>query len=334
MYTSNLKRNDFFVVSVNNENQLLVRRPFSKKIEVVPGEFKVERNNLIYEVDKSFSSPYSLPDKIKFRGRWSLDKDHNLVFYISGEEKKNKRLILRTGILFPKRDSLLVQIKCKRSRGISKVYFIKLKGLWHSDKFNRIAFSVVREDFVDTLIFRGSWYLNKNQHIIYEYKKLKTKEKNTLVFKGFWNIISSNRLGYSFRAQDKSNFEFRAHIQTPTLYPTQNKIKYRVGIGWAKSYTERVIILYGTWKIKRSLGLVFEMNYGEGIIKRIKFTAVVKLDRGKKLKFTLKDKRGKPVGLEIIFRRESLSEKDFEYFLRLLKRKEGISIGAGVRTWF
>ncbi|RKY30445.1 MAG: hypothetical protein DRP68_06120, partial [Candidatus Omnitrophota bacterium] len=65
MYTSNLKRNDFFVVSVNNENQLLVRRPFSKKIEAVFGEFKVERNNLIYEVDKSFSSPYSLPDKIK-----------------------------------------------------------------------------------------------------------------------------------------------------------------------------------------------------------------------------------------------------------------------------
>ena len=322
------------VFSVNNENQLLVKHPFSKKIEVVPGEFKVERNNLIYEVDKSFSSPYSLPDKIKFTGRWSLDKDHNLVFYIRGKEKKNKRLVLQTGILFPKRDSLLVQIKCKRFSGISKVYFIKLKGLWHSDKFNRIAFSVVRKDFVDTLIFRGSWYLNKNQHIIYEYKKLKTKEKNTLIFKGFWNIISSNRLGYSFRAQDKSNFEFRVHIQTPTLYPTQNKIKYRVGIGWARAYTERIIILYGTWKIKRSLGLVFEMNYGEGIIKRIKFTAIVRLDRGKELKFTLKDKRGKPVGLEIIFRRDSLSKKDFEYFLRLLKGKEGISIGAGVRSWF
>lgn len=67
------------------------------------------------------------------------------------------------------------------------------------------------------------------------------------------------------------------------------------------------------------------MDYGRGKIRRIQFGAKVFLNKEKMAILKLQNTEGKPIGLNLIFRRPPLPKKSFEYLLRF--KKEGRAKG-------
>ncbi|MDP2912185.1 MAG: hypothetical protein Q8N76_07640, partial [Candidatus Omnitrophota bacterium] len=70
---------------VDSFNRLIVSGPAGRRSrvkkfrQVAYGRFKTgSSNTLFYEVNKS--SGADIPQKIKFSGKYSLDKNHNLIF--------------------------------------------------------------------------------------------------------------------------------------------------------------------------------------------------------------------------------------------------------------
>jgi len=308
----------------------------------IKGIFSVDkRNNLIYLVIESsaWRRHYKIPGKIEFQGKWSLNNNYDLVLDLQDSQKLDKgKLVLKGKILDCQKNYLLFQTKTKPTGAKEAISFLKLRGFWQSDKFNRLTFEVTKKENPDILAFKGLWSVNKSQKIIYLYQKtnLITKRKifQKLVFDGFWQISNKNRLRYVLTGNKNSFFDFRAYLQSNNLYPKKGVIKYRIGIGVKEQKKERIISLYGDWKFSRKLGLTFEMNYGGSQINRIQFASTINLNKENKIIFTLKDKNNRPLGLTLTFKRNLFPHKDLEYFLRLKKQGKALYIGLGAAIHF
>ena len=336
---SNKKCHFFFI-----KNKLFYFNPSAKnKLLPVNGKFSVDKNNnLAYLVveSKAWHRQHKIPERIEFKGNWRLNSNHDLVLNIqdTGRKPGKEKLVLKGKILDCQKNYLLFQIKTKTSGTKESISFLKLKGFWQSDKFNRLTFEITKKENPDTLAFKGLWSVNKKQKITYLYQKanLTTKKKisQKLTFDGFWQISEKNRLKYLLAGSKSSLFDFKAYLQSNNLYPKKGVIKYRIGIGAKEQKQERIISLYGEWKFSRKLGLTFEMNYGGGQINRIQFASTVNLNKENKIIFTLKDKNNKPLGITITFKRDLFPRKDLEYFLQLKKQGKTLYIGLGATASF
>ncbi len=333
------KKCHFFFI----ENELFYFNPFAKnKLLLVNGKFSVDKNNnLIYLVveSKAWQRQHKIPKEIRFRGKWRLDDNCDLVLDLQDTGKQSKgRLVLKGKILDCQKNYLLFQVKTKALGAKEVISFLKLRGFWQSDKYNRLTFEVTKKENPDTLTFKSLWSVNKNQKITYLLKKtnLATRRRvsQNLVFDGFWQINKKNRLKYAFAGSKSSFFDFKAYLQSNNLYPKKGVIKYRIGIGAKEQKKERIISLYGGWKFSRKFSLTFEMNYGGGKINRIQFASTINLNKRSKIIFTLKDKDNKPLGVTLTLKRSSLSHKDLEYFLQLKKQGKELYIGIGAATRF
>ncbi|MDP8260285.1 MAG: hypothetical protein P9L96_04720 [Candidatus Gygaella obscura] len=299
------------------DNQLVIIK--NNSVFKPKGEFTIEtNNNLIYLVKEpiGWCRVNSIPKKIVFKGNWSLDLNHNLIFTLNKTKTQSgsDRLLLKTELVEVKVKSLVFSLNTKEEKGVYKLRLLQLKGKWRSDKNNRLIFLVKKLKSSDTLILQGTWEL-KNNSIIYTYRKAslktKTKKLHSLVFKGYWQMNKKNRLSYILDKRSDSYFEFKAFIETPNLIGKKGEIKYRVGIGVK---TSRIITLYGVWKLNRKTGLSFEMDYGDNRIEAIRFGAFVRPTSKDKLSFSLKTKNGQSLGLGVEFKKSFL--KDAEWFLK------------------
>jgi len=301
-------------------------------------KLKIIKNSLVY-----------LPDKSIIRGKWSLDSGHNLVVDLKDKKDSRRRLTLKGDIKGVCGSSLDFKVKSAVLGGqgkhppeilaLSGPSFLKLRGCWRSDKFNRLTFEAAREDNPDVFTFKGIWGLNKNQKITYTYWKKSLKKKkeniNSLVFDGFWQISEKNRVRFVLSGSDSSFFDFKAQLQTPTVYPEKGKIKYRIGIGASKKKKEKTISLSGQWKFSRKLGLSFDMGYGKGRISSNHFGANLNLDERNKIVFNLTGKNAKPLGMQVVFKRKGFINKDWNYFLELKKKTgDDFYVGAGAKVVF
>jgi len=108
-------------------------------------------------------------------------------------------------------------------------------------------------------------------------------------------------------------------LETPNVYPQKGMIKYRIGIGARQKRLNRqnIIALYGTWKIGRNLGLIFEMEYSRGKIYAMEFGAEVRFSENNRCVFALRDKEGRGLGVKVVFTHKLLKQLDAELFLRL-----------------
>jgi hypothetical protein len=129
--------------------------------------------------------------------------------------------------------------------------------------------------------------------------------------------------------KERSQYDFRAYLQTPNLYPARGRIKYRVGIGLKKRRRQRVIIFSGEWKFSRKLGVFFELERGKR--KRFYFSSRLNLTARDKLIFALSNRAGRPLGMKVVFRRSELRGEDWEYFLRLKRRLRDTRVELGAR---
>lgn len=300
-----------------------------------------KNNNLIYVLDQParWRKEHDLPAKIKFTGTWQLDKNHNLV--LKTEKTKNypkSTLTLYGKIEKVNSDYLSFRIKKTSLSDLSQKHLITLRGRWQADKFNRLTFEVKKKEKPDALRFKNIWEINKSNKITYIYEKTslitKKKVEQSIQFDGFWQLVNKNKICYRLKKTNKSQFEFRAHLQTPNVYPKKGAIKYRVGIGLGKKREEKTISLYGSWKFSRKLGLFFEVDYGRGQLKRYSFSAKVNLSKKDKITFSLLDSKGKPLGIRVNYQRKLFNNKDIEFFTKLSQKGKEHKILSGIKLYF
>ncbi|MEW6101090.1 MAG: hypothetical protein AB1481_02215 [Candidatus Omnitrophota bacterium] len=328
--------------AVDRHNRLIIKK--GDKTLNPRGNFSVDKDNrLFYWLNEP--SPWrreqGLPKKIAFRGNWQLTPDYGLEFLLhkAREQSDCDRLSLKGTIISPDKDELVFQIISRNSQIHSQIRLLKLSGFWQADEKNRLSFVVKKEITPDILTLQGSWQLNKNQQIIYSFEKntLQTKKKaqEAIVFSGFWKISGKNRLAYCLEKGEDSAFDFRAHLETPNLYPSDKVIKYRVGIGLKRSrgYDEKVIPLYGEWKFSRRLGVAFQMDYGNGGFRSLGLESGFALNQRDKIIINFTGEDGKPLGINITLAHKFLKMPGAEGFLRLQGPSEK-KIETGIRIPF
>ncbi|MGD0335687.1 MAG: hypothetical protein ABSB18_01100 [Candidatus Omnitrophota bacterium] len=328
--------------SLNPDNQLLIKSSRAKTPILCNGSFSVTNNQLVYYINESDSwrREYSLPERIAFTGTWKLDSNYDLELLLEESETQHAgdRLIINGKIISAENNCLVFEaISKKISRGQQSepgqysFQLLKLSGIWRADEYNQLSFAVKKDVNPDIMTFQGAWWINQNQKITYTCvkKDLRTKARvtSTIEFEGFWEIGDSQKLRYILSESTGSSFNFRIQLESKNLYPTAGVIKYRIGIGASTRNRprEKTISLFGTWKFSRSLGLLFEMDYGEGRFRALEFGASVVLSPNNKFSFNLKDQRNQPFGLILTFTHKFLKMHDAEAFIRLetLLGKEG-----------
>jgi hypothetical protein len=332
--------------SVDSENQLVITPSRAKGKIRLRGRFEVNKNNqLIYWLNEpvAWRRQNNLPSKINFKGNWQIDTNYDLelVFNETKDQQKGDSLVLKGEIISVDKDVLIFEVKRLDRKGLTHIQLIKLAGSWQADDCNRLTFTAQKTPAPDTLTFEGGWQINKNQQITYTYKKIQLKKKSkkscTLVFEGFWQINQADRLTYILSNSTQSRFDFRAQIESPNLYPKEGEIKYRLGAGLRqeRKTEDKIITLYGSWKLGKKCGISFVMDYEEGVRRSIEFETDFHLNKQDEVMFSLLSQNRKPLGLNITFTHKFLSKLDAEVFLRIreLIKKES-AIEAGIRIPF
>ena len=328
---------------VDPHNRLVVAET-DKKTDVhrfrhiLTGRFKTDKNNsLSYHVKAPTPQGAHIPHQVKLSGTWSLTNDHNLQLMLDkwGRQTLGDKLTLQGRILDVRKNSLLFSVTTKTKENVQLTYILNLAGAWQADKHNRLTFRVKRsKDRHDILTFKGVWAINKQHQIIYKYKKSllirKQERVHTLIFKGYWDIKDKARLYYVIDKRSNSVFAFKTDLG---IFKDKY-IKYKVGIGVLDKEKPRIriITLYGTWKIKKGIGLAFEIEYENKKIHAIIFGADAEITPKDKIFFNLRNERNKEIGGELKLSHKILTGNG-ESFLRLLKSKKEsvVLIGAGFR---
>jgi hypothetical protein len=164
----------------------------------------------------------------------------------------------------------------------------------------------------------------------------KTKKSHELVFKGFWQFDSKNRFTYILEGSPLASFSFRAQLESPNLYPADNVIKYRIGVGLARRFCEKqkIISLYGQWKISRSYAAAFEMEYAGGCLHRMEFGTTVSFNKENEVTFSLTNQKNEALGVSLTYSHSFLKNLDAKAFLRLRKSSGEAAVEAGIRIPF
>jgi len=239
--------------------------------QVLYGRFGTDGNNkLFYEVNKS--QGIDVPQKIKFSGKYSLDKDHNFIITLDkwNNQCEGNRVALKAKIIDAKSNEIALLVNSKLRENKSLTYIMKLYGSWQADKHNRLTFGVEKDTGdIDNLTLFGAWEINKNNEIVYR----RNKDSQVITFKGYWNIAGKRRISYMLDKKLNSGFIFKSSIGTLAPKGKEAFITFDVGIGVSNvKKLRRKIILSGRWKINKSEELVLETsNIEEGGV-TLKFT--------------------------------------------------------------
>jgi len=303
--------------------------------KVIDGRFKIsEFNELSYHVKAPCPTEEKIPRQIKLKGAWSLTDEHMLRLTLDtlGRETFGDQVTLQGEILDVNKNSLLFAVTTSEKDNIRSTYVLNLEGIWKADEFNRLSFHVKKEGGkYDILSLKGAWEINKDHQIIYRYEKSrlirKKKEYQTLTFQGYWDIKDAFRISYLLGAGTDSSFDFQA---SAGIF-RDKYIKYEVGIrasGHPDS-VRRAVTLFGIWNLKKDVGLVFEIEYGDDGTKRIVFGADAKLTDKDAVSFRLRnDPDNRDMGVSLELSRKIL-KGDGEAFIRLLKSNKESAVYAG-----
>lgn len=315
--------------------------------KVLDGKFTLDNSNtLTYKILKpaaktsaDVSQDRDIPDQIKLSGNFSLDDEHNLVLTLDkwNNQIAGNKLTIKGELLDARDNELAISITTKDIDDQTHIYILKFKGSWQADEYNRLSFNVTKEigpplkvrraGKTDKLTLEGEWEVNKQNQLIYTYTKtyLKTKEKveNTITFKGYWDITEKFRISYVLNKEINSQFDFEVSLGKPD----KRGLQYEIGIGAVP--INKQITLFGSWKVNKKLGLLFEIPYEEGKIKSIIFGATCKLVDDYNLDFRLENKSGEDLGIDVKLSKKFLKDQG-EAFIQALRSKKEISFIAGV----
>ena len=296
---------------------------------ILDGEFEIdENNNVTYHVKKSQAS--EVPQQVKLRGKWALDNEHNLVLTLDkwGNQIAGNKLTVESELIDAKDNRLSFAVTSKDSENNTHIYIVKLGGRWQADEHNRLMFNVEKETgTTDRIILRGAWEVNRQNEIMHTYEKSspgkKEKVTKTITLKGYWDIAGKHRIIYVLNKEIGSEFDFKVSVGKPAA----RGLEYELGVGVAPS--KKTITLFGSWKVNKKMGLLFEMPYEEGKVRNVILGGWGKLDKNHKLELRLQNKIGEDLGIDVKLSRRIL-EGQGEAFIRALRSQKEVSIVAGV----
>ena len=335
------RNNPKITYEVDPYNRLIIndsqkQSSLSRFRQVLDGRFKINSDNSVaYLVKSPMPNDQEMPYQVKLDGKWSLDKDHNLCLSLNklGRETLGDKLTLKGEIIDTSKNSLAFSLTTHTKDNMQSIYILKLKGAWQADKNNRLTFRVQKEKgSYDILTFKGTWEISKQHQIIYQYEKAqlirKRKQIHTLTFQGYWDIKDKGRISYVLDARTDSVFNFK----TSAGIFKDKYIKYELGIGVGKAQALRTITLCGKWKIKKNIGLIFEVEYENKKIYAITFGGEAKLSSKDSIIFSLKNDQDKNISAQLQLSRKILNGDGLS-FLRFLKSKDeaAVTVGAGFR---
>ncbi len=315
---------------LNNNCQLTISR--GRQSLQPKGLLSLNNNNqLSYHITEpaQWRRKYSLAEQVNLEGKWSIGREHNLIFTLRKTERQagGEKLTFQSELLEAKANALLFTLVGFGEAGTYTAHLLELKGKWQADKYNRLQFLVKRRNQrSEPLTFQGIWEV-KNNTLSYTYQRrsLKTKEKqiHSLRFDGYWQISRKNRLTYILDTQNNSAFDFRVYLETPNLIAKRGVIKYRVGIGLKGSefFRTQIVSLYGVWKLQRKSGLSLAVDYAAARMSAINFGVFVQIKEKTKITLGLLNKQGEPLGLNLTFSRSFL-KNNAEWFFRVAQEGE------------
>jgi hypothetical protein len=328
------------IYEIDPYNRLVVndagRKSLIPKFRIVlDGQFYTDHDNsLYYHVKAPVSGAQETPSQIKFKGVWSLTKDHTLRFTLdrSSRAPASGELTIEGEILDVNDNSLLFAVTTLSDTGTRTTYVLTLQGSWKVDENNRLTFQLRRERGIyDILTFNCAWEINDGNQLIYRYEKAellrKKRTTHTLVFKGHWDIKENLRISYLLGVDSENAITFNA---SASVFE-KNYVKYQVGIGLSGSRrpVRNSITLSGVWKVYKDTGLLFEVKYADGSVSSIVFGAEARLTDRDTISFRLRDEiRNRDIGVELELTRKFL-KGDGEAFLRFIKDREEVAILAG-----
>ena len=248
---------------VDPHNRLIIKSPPGKSNvkkfrKVVTGRFKTDKKNkLCYEVFKA--SEYNVPQKIKFSGKYSLNKKHNLIYTLNkwGNQCQGNKLEFKTGIMHADGGEIAFLLGSKEPGNGKKVtcYIMKLNGVWSADKNNRLCFGI--EGSKDKLILSNAWQINKNNEIVYRYGT----EPGVVTLKGDWEIKNRYRLGYALNRRLDSGFDFRTSLGQVVPKRKKSYVKFDIAIEISKrKRITRKIIFTGKLKLDKARNIILEFS--------------------------------------------------------------------------
>ncbi len=314
---------------------------------VVDGIFEIDKDNqIIYHVKKALGP--DIPQQLKLKGKWALDRNHNLVLTLDkwGNQIAGNKLTIESELIDAKDNMLSFALATKDSEDKAHIYIVHLGGRWQADECNRLTFNVQKEAGITGLsagqagkiTLTGDWEVNsvkkglpngvnKQNEITYTYEKSiagkKKKITKAVTLKGYWDITGKHRIKYVLNKEIESEFDFKVSIGKPV----GRGLEYEIGVG--ASPRKKTITLFGCWKVSKNSGVSFEMPCAEGKIRSVIFSGWVKLDKNHKLEARLQNKTGEDLGIDVKLSR-NIFEGQGEAFIRALKSQKEVSIAAGI----
>ncbi|HDZ77395.1 MAG TPA: hypothetical protein ENH41_04875 [Candidatus Omnitrophica bacterium] len=304
----------------------------SKYRKVLDGNFRIDKKSrLIYHVKKS--SDFEVPQQIKLTGNWSLDKNHNLALTLDKWNKQyaQGRLLFKGKIAKVGGTNLVFSLITKNKQNKARTSILKFSGKWRANKNNRLSFYINKDkNKYDILTFANDWRINKDNRIVYSYTRRNLKRKTVstqrIVFKGSWDISNRYALSYVLDGVSSSRFDFKVSLGIAAQRGKKKGIKYKIGIG----VSQKDISLFGEWIYKKDIGLLFAIEHEKGKRSTVAFSARVKLGKKNNLVFSLKNKEGRFLGIDITLSRDVLSGRKNSFIKFILNTEEGVvQIGAG-----
>lgn len=282
------------------------------------------------------------PSKKEMRlGRWSFTPNHDLR--LSLRQVKNgpfrESLTLQGKIISVTANALVFAAYGTKENGRIQTRLIRLEGIWQADERNRIIFQVKKGDPEKPLTFQGVWEIGEHHEILYHYQKKDPdtgKElEETLSFQGVWEIRQKDHLTYTLGLSGKSQFDFRATLQSSSLIAKKGEIRYQIGIHLSgrKEPVIREVVLFGKWKLSKALALSFQVEYEERRRHAISFKSSFRINENDEVVFALLDTKGRRLGLEVAFER-SFFEEQGKAFLRFYRDAVESRVEGGVRVPF
>lgn len=296
------------------------------------GTFKADgKNSLIFNTKVSDKNS---AQQMKFKGIWSLDNDHNLVFTLNkwGQQIAGNKLTFAGEIVDLTGNEFVFSLETKQGESDYEIYFLRLGGRLALDNQNKLTFAVERGKDPDIIKFSGSWQVKNNQ-LVYEYEKRNSSQKKDMqriMIKGYWDIKEKYRLSYIL--DNKFNeLQFRVSVGEFIRKGNRYGLKYDVGAGFGSSRETKEIIIFGKWELKNGVGLVFEIEYEDGERNQINFNAKIALAQNYTFSIGLKDLQREDLGISLKLSRKIPGAG--EGFVRFLSQKDekAVEIGAGFR---
>lgn len=332
-----MRKHEKIIYEIDPHNRLVLKSGKPSDIRkyrlVLDGTFRTDKSNyLVYHIKKPspvFDSR-KIPQKIRLKGSWSFAKNYRLIYKLDkwNNQIYGNKLVFQNGLMDANENELFFTLTTKDDAK-SRTYILGLHGRWCIGKLNQLTFLVKRDTKRDDeVFFKGEWKVNRNNRIVYSYAR--RGKVHSIILDGYWDITRKHRLFYYLDKKNKSFFEFKVSLGTAGK---RNTLQYALGVGISGNKRAKTITLFGKWKLysmgkKERLGLLFEMNYGNGIIRAVSFGGSVRLNKNGTLEVILKKRSSGPLGVKLTLSKTFLTGKA-KSFITLLKDKDEIALKAG-----